>query len=223
MIAELHGRLLPASVWGAKAARLAVAAAAGLPVPPALCLDHSASLDAEDAVQQWLMIHRPSRVIVRSSDPHEDGTESAHAGRSTTIGSVLPDAGEVCAVVRRVMDAPDSALRHGGSVLIQQEVLVEWAGVSFSSRSQLVTEVGVQRDSVTSGQPPDYRITSNDASFELEAVRPAPLPGIWRLYKGLRELFPFELDFEWVAVAGAVLLVQVRPVTAALNTGSDGA
>jgi hypothetical protein len=228
MIAELHGRQLPQSVWGAKAARLATAAAAGLPVPPALCLDHSSIGGAEDVVRHWLEVHQPAQVIVRSSDLHEDSTDSAHAGRSTTIGSVSPEADEVCSVVRALIDAPESSLRSGGAVLIQQQVPVDWAGVTFSSQSRLITEVGTHRDSVTSGKPPAYRIRSNGAVFDLESDLPAPLPSyllpaLWRLYESLRQLFPFELDFEWAATAGAVLLVQVRPVTVAVNPGLEHA
>ncbi|MFD0438769.1 PEP/pyruvate-binding domain-containing protein [Streptomyces chartreusis] len=132
------GSELPRIV-GSKAANLARAAGAGLPVLPGFVIPHRTGGDVVDMValrRAWQELSdggtRP--LVVRSSSPQEDTEESSLAGR---FDSVLDVRGwrDFLAAVQRVLD---SAERPDGStapmaVLVQPMLAARVGGVMFGA------------------------------------------------------------------------------------------
>ncbi len=134
--------------FGGKAAQLAAAAAAGLPVPPAVALsaelvaaiaatDRGALEELHDAVSS---VRAP--YAVRSSAIGEDSEQASFAGQHLTVLGVVPE--RVAAAVRKVFASAGSevavayrrrlGIEEGArtGVLVQQMVAAEVAGVLFT-------------------------------------------------------------------------------------------
>ncbi|MFJ7072511.1 PEP/pyruvate-binding domain-containing protein [Streptomyces sp. NPDC098781] len=129
------GTALP-RIMGSKAANLARAARAGLPVLPGFVIPHQARGDTIALRRAWDELSdggsRP--LVVRSSSPQEDTEESSLAGQ---FASVLDVRGwrDFLTAVQTVLD---SARRSDGStapmaVLVQPMLVAEVGGVMFGA------------------------------------------------------------------------------------------
>ena len=222
MIRELHAAPLDAVRWGSKTSRLSEVAHYGLsPVPPALvlsCTERTVNPEhLRTYLAEWVDAERPAVVIVRSSTLGEDSMTSSKAGSSLTIADVPPRVGAIEeAVTRCVRTCTD--LR---SVMIQTQLAVRAAGVTFASETGTETEVGAGRDTVTSGAPVEATIRDVNGLITLSGPIDLPLLRIRDLIdvvaRRLREHFRFDVDIEWAYREGALHVLQVRPVTRGLT------
>jgi phosphoenolpyruvate synthase/pyruvate phosphate dikinase len=231
VLSELAAGELSAREWGQKAARLSTAARAGLAVPPALCVQAAAVTGMTSAVAAWLGCHRPEQVVVRTSSAGEDTTEHAFAGRTLTRLGVPADPEAIHSVVLEdvlaAVDAPSptgAVSGRGVSVIVQQQVRAELAGVAFSTAGGLTAEFSrVDTAAVTSGAAPQGWLERRDRTATAGGVL-APVMGLaeslTRTCTQLRSLFGFDVDVEWAWIAGAVIVLQVRPITADLGSRS---
>lgn len=233
MLIELAAVELSAREWGHKAARLSTAARAGFAVPPALCVQAAAVAGMTSAVRAWLGCCRPEQVVVRTSSAREDLTRQAFAGRSVTRLGVPADPEAIRSVVLDDVLAAAGALSPigaasglGGSVIVQQQVRAEWAGVAFSTAGGLTAEFSrVDTAAVTSGSVPQGWLERRGPTATAGGVL-APVMGLAeslaRTCGQLRSLFRFDVDVEWAWIAGAVIVLQVRPITADLGSRGPG-
>jgi len=239
-LADAHSR----AVGGAKAAALARAHRAGMPVLPgfvlapdaALALAHGGADDIISAVRQaWTdLTQRGSRsLVVRSSSTVEDGVDSSMAGR---FRSVLDVRGwdRFVEAVREVVasgEAVSESLPTGGvmAVLVQPYLEPEAGGVMFGAdpvsgrRDRYVIAavpggphqlVGGEVDGVT------LTLTTRGKVVESTGTLPAVdsnIRALARLQKRARAVFGGPQDVEWAVFNGSVVLLQSRPITA---TGS---
>ena len=137
--AELARR---ADVVGAKAAALARARAAGIPVLPGFVRDDGwdpgvgrptprHALDAEALHDAWRALSDAGRLplVVRSSSTVEDGGSQSMAGLFTSVLDVRG--------WERFLDAVDEVVRSGGdapiAVLVQPFLEPAWGGVLFGA------------------------------------------------------------------------------------------
>jgi rifampicin phosphotransferase len=220
LFSELSAADMAAEEWGYKAARLNMAARLGFAVPPALCVRMTAAATARSAVAAWLAAHQPAAVVVRTSSAREDTPGQTFAGRSLTRLNVAPDADAVHRVI--VGDIlPAASVSAGLSVILQQQVPAEIAGVAFCTAAGLTAEFSrAGTDVITAGGLPQGRLEQgggvSTATGEL-----APFMDLGRALSHtcsrLRDAFGFDVDVEWAWLAGALVVLQVRPVTAALT------
>src|SRR6266508_1305747 len=147
-------RALDAAVAGVKAANLARAAAAGLPVLPGFVLTTTAGATLEAgtasgelegevrAAWQWLSDDGRRRLVVRSSSVAEDGAASSMAGRFVSVLGVVGWSGFRAAVGQVLASARTGRSPEVGSaatadraaptaVLVQPELDPAAAGVLF--------------------------------------------------------------------------------------------
>jgi pyruvate,water dikinase len=134
--------------FGGKAAPLATALRAGLPVPPGLALDADFTEAVAAADPEHIQRLRralgalPGPWAVRSSGLDEDGTVASFAGiHHTALGVESPDAvvDAVGAIWRSAYSSAASAYRarrgvHGRArmaVVVQHMLQPEWSGVRF--------------------------------------------------------------------------------------------
>jgi len=143
-----HSDAGDASLAGAKAANLAIAQRAGLPVLPGMVLttawDHSGWShpsrlhDGEDspAWAAWRQMSDDGRrpVVVRSSSTNEDGGTSSMAGVFTSVLDV-PDPMSFVHAVDDVLASARSGLITGApmAVLVQPQLSPRWGGVLFGA------------------------------------------------------------------------------------------
>ncbi|MFF7263785.1 PEP/pyruvate-binding domain-containing protein [Streptomyces sp. NPDC008159] len=189
---------------GSKAAHLARAARAGLPVLPGFVLPpgfdvsagpsarhghrptHEDSIASVAVAQAWAELSRRGTrpLVVRSSSPREDTEESSLAGR---FDSVLDVRGweEFRAAVRTVRD---SARRSDGTdapmaVLVQPMLRARVGGVLFGADPvagrtdrMLVSAVRGGPDTLVSGEQPgtNYWLTARGRLLRTEAPEPPP-------------------------------------------------
>lgn len=143
MIADLHSNVLGYQRWGQKAARLNEVARLGLAtVPPALCIAGPAvgKLATREAIQRWLTVLHPARVVLRASSAAEDSPLTAMAGRSPTVLNCPPDADAVDRVLVGELLPRAKELDAGSSVLIQCQVEAIAGGVAFGSSRHIVAD-----------------------------------------------------------------------------------
>jgi phosphohistidine swiveling domain-containing protein len=242
------GAATDGSLVGAKAANLARARRAGLPVLPGAVLttawdhrgwSHPSRFDRPSPARDaWRALTeggtRP--VVVRSSSTNEDGGASSMAGVFTSVLDVTGWTGFVDAV-DRVLDSGRLADVHGAlmAVLVQPQLAPRWGGVLFgadpvSGRTDrlLVSAVEGGPDTLVSGLDdgwtavlsPRGRILENRGAGDL------PLPGsvlraLAKLAARAAAAFGGPQDIEWaVDHDGTVWLLQSRPITT--PTGKPG-
>ena len=223
---------------GSKAAQLARAGRAGLPVVPGMIITTPAiarlqaglfDLDALDALlgDIWRSFGGPHRsVIVRSSSVIEDTADSSMAGRFTTVLDVagvaeLRDAVEV--VARRVPEGVDNAM----AVLVQPMVRARFGGVAFSADPTtgdtgrvVVAAVRGGPDQLVSGAVTGahYVLTRRGAVRSqrdpVEGLARGDLRRVARLAACTTTLGGWPQDIEWaIDHDGSLLLLQSRPIT----------
>jgi len=137
-----------ASLTGAKAANLAIAQRAGLPVLPGMVLTtawdhtgwwHPSRLHDGGDSSAWTAWHQMSEdgrrpVVVRSSSTNEDGGTSSMAGVFTSVLNVSDRMSFVHAV-DEVLASAHSGLIAGApmAVLVQPQLSPRWGGVLFGA------------------------------------------------------------------------------------------
>ncbi|MFI9765443.1 PEP/pyruvate-binding domain-containing protein [Streptomyces sp. NPDC052415] len=227
---------------GSKAANLARAAGAGLPVLPGFVILSGAEDDPRSLRRAWHTLSdggsRP--LVVRSSSPQEDTEESSLAGR---FASVLDVRGwqDFRAAVRTVLDS--ARLADGSiapmAVLVQPMLTARVGGVLFEADPvggradrMLVSAVRGGPDSLVSGAQAgtDYWLSGRGRVLRTEpAEAEAPLTRgelfrLARLARQARRVFggPQDIEFGFDA-EGRLWLFQSRPITAMAGRPARGA
>lgn len=227
-----------ADVAGAKAASLARARAAGLPVLPgfvitvdgarALVTGRAHAADAFVIHEAWRLLSEDGRVslVVRSSSSHEDGASQSMAGMFTSILDVRGWS--------RFLEAVHEVARSGGdapiAVLVQPFLQPAWGGVLFGAdpvtgRSDRLVLAAVPGgpDRLVSGQVDGVHLTLSPRGRLREASEDTPpalrsrrvLRALARLARRAHSTFGGPQDIEWaVEPNGHLVLLQSRPITA---------
>ncbi|WP_405566210.1 PEP-utilizing enzyme [Streptomyces phaeochromogenes] len=233
---------------GSKAANLARAALAGLPVLPGFVVPYDdwsghgdlEGLEGPRRAWQELSADGTRPLVVRSSSPQEDTQESSLAGQ---FASVLDVQGwhEFRAAVRTVLD---SAHRPDGTVapmavLVQPMLAARVGGVMFGADPvegrtdrMLVSAVRGGPDSLVSGEQPgtNYWLSRWGRLLRTEPDDPEGLLGadglrrLARLARQASGVFggPQDIEFGFDA-SGQLWLFQSRPITAMAARPARGA
>lgn len=216
---------------GAKAVNLGRLVRAGLPVPPAFCVDESVAAD-DPAIAAAYQALGGGAVAVRSSAVGEDGATSAAAGvyqsrlgvhglheLTAAIGDVRGSVGGSVARTYRPGIAPPMA------VIVQSYVEADIAGVVFtrdpgdeSGRSLAVAANRGPATIVVGGAAAD-RLRVDRLTRRVIASPAAPcltadqLHDLTALTLRVEELFGEPCDVEWASAGGQFWLLQARPIT----------
>jgi phosphohistidine swiveling domain-containing protein len=225
------------ALTGAKAASLALARHAGLPVLDGFVVSSTAAEAWRDsgAAPPWLvpslraawerLSGGDTPVVVRSSSPHEDTRTSSMAGQFRSVLDVR-DWDGVLAAVREVIDSGDGAPM---AVLVQPFVRPAWGGVLFGAdpvtghRDRLVVAaVPGGPDKLVSGAVTGGQFSLSGHGRVLDATDAVP-PRLLRrrvrrvlvrLARATARLFGQPQDIEWaIEPDGRLLLLQSRPIT----------
>ena len=225
-------------VAGAKAAALARALAAGLPVLPGFVIttlgarvlaggrpsrSHATAL--HDA---WSHLSDTGRrpLVVRSSSTVEDGGSQSMAGLFTSVLDVRG--------WEHFLDAVDEVVGSGGdapiAVLVQPFLQPPWGGVMFGadpvtghSDRLVVAAVPGGPDRLVSGEVDGVQLTLSTRGRMRAAAPDVPAPlrrrrtrrRLARLARRAADLFGGPQDIEWALDAhGQVVMLQSRPITA---------
>ncbi|HZA00416.1 MAG TPA: PEP/pyruvate-binding domain-containing protein [Acidimicrobiales bacterium] len=228
------------SVVGAKAAALAVARRAGLPVLDGFVIPVGGAADVAgvsasrlpdgtaDALRTaWRRLAPAGQpVVVRSSSPHEDTTTSSMAGQFRSVLDVRDWPGLVAAVGEVVASAGGGPM----AVLVQPFVRPRLGGVLFGAdpvtgRTDrlVVSAVPGGPDRLVSGEVDGTQLTLSPGG---RLVDGAPAPGagdvaartlrrrLARLARDTARTFDGPQDIEWAVLEdGQLLLLQSRPIT----------
>lgn len=222
-------------VAGAKAAALARARAAGLPVLDGFVVSAAAAAAsgdgslpdalAGDLRAAWRRVAPAGRpVIVRSSSPHEDTESSSMAGHFRSILDVTG----WDELVDAVRDVVTSAEGDPMAVLVQPLLQPAWGGVMFGadpvtglSDRLLVSAVPGGPDRLVSGavsgaqmalSPRGRLLDGSDLDPELRAR--STRRALVRLARAAADLFGGPQDIEWaIGHDGHLVLLQARPIT----------
>jgi phosphohistidine swiveling domain-containing protein len=237
------GRAADPSLTGAKAANLAVARRAGLPVLPGMVLttawdragwSHPSRTDDGDSPAwiAWRLMSDQGRrpVVVRSSSTIEDGGTSSMAGVFTSVLDVTGWASFVHAV-DEVLASARRGLTPGASmaVLVQPQLTPRWGGVLFgadpvSGRTDrlLVSACEGGPDRLVSGLADGWtavlsrrgRVLATEAADGAPRPPAAALRTLAGLAKRAAATFGGPQDTEWaIDRDGTVWLLQSRPIT----------
>ncbi|MEV7884859.1 PEP/pyruvate-binding domain-containing protein [Streptomyces sp. NPDC002817] len=227
---------------GSKAANLARAAGAGLPVLPGFVIPYQGGDDPVALRRAWQELSdggaRP--LVVRSSSPQEDTEESSLAGQ---FASVLDVRGwqDFRTAVRTVLD---SAVRPDGAtapmaVLVQPMLAARVGGVMFGADPvegrtdrMLVSAVRGGPDTLVSGEQAgtNYwlsgrgRLLRTEPSEAGALLTRSELARLARLARRARQIFggPQDIEFGFDG-DGRLWLFQSRPITAMAARPPHGA
>jgi pyruvate,water dikinase len=226
---------------GAKAANLARAARAGMPIIPGFVLTTAGVATgledpaiADALLGAWTAASEggTNALVVRSSSTIEDATASSMAGQFTSVVGVRTWSSFLDAV-RRVIDSA----RLGGAssaglpmaVLVQRELDATVSGVMFSvdpvmanARHVVVEAVRGNPDRLVGGRATAAHFVLSRRGRLLESVRAGDLRlarrqrrALARLAGRARRAFGRAQDIEWaIDGTGRLWLLQSRPVTA---------
>ena len=229
------------SLVGAKAANLALARAAGLPVLPGVVLstawDHhgwshpSRPERAVPARRAWEAVSaRGTRpVVVRSSSTNEDGGSSSMAGVFASVLDVVAWPDFMAAVDDVLASGERAALPDARmAVLVQPLLAPRWGGVLFGAdpitgRTDrlLVSAVEGGPDSLVSGRDggwtavlsPRGRVLDHQDGGRFPLPR-ASVRALAALARRVAAAFGGPQDIEWALDAdGTLWLLQSRPIT----------
>ncbi|WP_431044372.1 PEP/pyruvate-binding domain-containing protein [Streptomyces sp. P1-3] len=230
---------------GAKAAHLARAAHAGLPVLPGFVIPYGADGDAPAVHRAWRELSADSAhgLVVRSSSAHEDTQDSSMAGQFTSVLDVRGWEAFRAAVrtvlgsARRSGDDPPAPM----AVLVQRMLSATAGGVLFGADPvegrddrMLVSAVRGGPDTLVSGEQSgtNYHLTRLGRLLRTEPPEPGADPVLGRgelhrlarLARQARQLFGGPQDIEFAFDGdGKLWLLQSRPITAMAARPARGA
>jgi len=233
VVALDDSRALDPALVGAKAAALARATQAGLPVLPGFVLTTAADrVSARPAVEAaWRAMGGESRaLVVRSSSTIEDGGTSSMAGMFTSVLDVVGwDSFDeaVHTVLGSAKALPDIEMAPL-AVLVQPQLRPRLGGVLFGAdpvtgrRDRLVAAVVEGGpDKLVSGLVDGAQYVLSPSGRVLEVERPVTGMGkaerraLAGLAAQVAELFGAAQDVEWaIEEDGSLRLLQSRPITA---------
>jgi phosphohistidine swiveling domain-containing protein len=243
-----HADAGDATLTGAKAANLAIAQRAGLPVLPGMVLttawDHrgwshpSRPHGGDGPVwRAWRQMSDDGRrpVVVRSSSTNEDGVTSSMAGVFTSVLDVT-DSFSFVRAVDDVLASARSRLIPAATmaVLVQPQLSPRWGGVLFgadpiSGRNDrlLLSACEGRPDRLVSGLDagwtailsPRGRVAEAEPADRALGIPRAALRRLARLAKRAAAAFGGPQDIEWaIDHDGSVWLLQSRPITTVTGT-----
>jgi pyruvate,water dikinase len=218
---------LDAARVGRKAADLAAARAAGLPVAPGVVLTADwSSHDDSTALQVWRIIsHDGARpLVVRPSPTGRDRRPTAGTGAVEAATVVHDGSGLLAALTTLRADDPCTP------VLVQPHVPATWRGALFADdanggwRARPVV-VAAPHDSPEWTAELDHAGRVRDVLSAHVAGPPAQLLArLARLADKVATAFDGPHDLDWVAADdGRLQLLRVRPVVRLHATATDGA
>jgi pyruvate,water dikinase len=241
---------LEADLVGAKAANLATATAAGLPVLPGFVITTRAPRrvglvlrgafgDALRAAWASLSEDGSRPLIVRSSSTTEDGESSSMAGMFESIADVR-DYKSFIAAVERVLRSARTALAAGKpapmGVLVQPMLDPRAGGIMFgldpvTGRADRLTVVAIEGgpEPLVSGRAEGHEYSLSSTGRIIRKGRSSPRLLSFRDRRALVELahraatrFGGPQDIEWcIDHDGSLVMFQTRPVTA-IGTRTTG-
>ncbi|MBK9179420.1 MAG: hypothetical protein IPM45_07535 [Acidimicrobiales bacterium] len=230
-----------AAAVGAKAANLARATSAGLPVLPGfvLCAGHAPGHDLSEEVldalrSAWLHLDGDSSaLVVRSSSTAEDIATSSMAGQFRSVTGVRgwPAFLVAVATVLASAERPGGATARPMGVLVQPHLDVVCGGVLFGldpvrgDRRHIVIEaVAGQPEELVSGRAIASRfvttrrgrLLSLDRGGDGPRLDRATLRALAALARRAERVFGSPQDVEWgIDGDGRLWMLQSRPITAA--------
>jgi phosphohistidine swiveling domain-containing protein len=226
-----------AALTGAKAAALAKATLAGLPVLPGMVLTttatHARRLPTAELRRAWArMSHEGTRsLVVRSSSTAEDGSTSSMAGQFTSVLDVRGWPAFLDAVHEVVESGTQAAVGDGMAVLVQPFLDPVFGGVLFgadplTARLDRVVVAAVHGGPhrLVHGQvsgdrwtlTPHGRVVAHDGGPEVEVVDLGyrPRRKLAGLARRAAALLGGPQDIEWAFDRSRKLwLLQSRPIT----------
>ncbi|MFI9148975.1 PEP/pyruvate-binding domain-containing protein [Streptomyces sp. NPDC053367] len=228
---------------GSKAANLARAARAGLPVLPGFVIPAGVPDDSPALREAWRELSEDGTrpLVVRSSSAQEDTGESSQAGRFDSVLDVrgLDDFRTAVRAVRASAELPDGTTAPM-AVLVQPMLAARVGGVMFGADPvagrtdrMLVSAVSGGPDTLVSGVrtgtdhwlSPRGRLLRADPPSEGGAVLGrAELSRLARLARRARRVFGGPQDIEFgFDEDGRLWLFQSRPITAMAAPPARGA
>ncbi|MFJ8060202.1 PEP/pyruvate-binding domain-containing protein [Streptomyces sp. NPDC096142] len=222
---------------GSKAANLARAARAGLPVLPGFVIPEGAGEDPAGLRRAWQDLSdsgaRP--LVVRSSSPQEDTQQSSLAGQFASVLDVRgwPDFGTAVRTVRDSAHLPDGSVAPM-AVLVQPMLRARVGGVLFGADPvegrtdrMLVSAVRGGPDRLVGGEQAGTTywlsrrgrlLRTGEPTAEAVLTR-SELRQLARLARRARQVFggPQDIEFgftEGEVGSGRLWLFQSRPITA---------
>jgi phosphohistidine swiveling domain-containing protein len=227
------------TLTGAKAAALARAAVAGLPVLPGFVLTTAAGTATETTTQElaegwrWLSEDGERSVVVRSSSTVEDGRASSMAGMFTSVLDVRGWPAFLAAVETVLSSTAISPGIESApmAVLVQPHVRARVGGVLFGAdpvsgrTDRLVVAADATPDRVVGGQFRATHLLLSPRGRRLEADGDVPglgrqeLRDLARLAARAAAVFGGPQDIEWAFDgSGSLYLLQSRPITTRVVT-----
>ncbi|MFJ3421191.1 PEP/pyruvate-binding domain-containing protein [Streptomyces sp. NPDC086082] len=231
---------------GSKAANLARAARAGLPVLPGFVIPEGASEDTAGLRHAWADLSDSGALplVVRSSSPQEDTQQSSLAGQFASVLDVLgwPDFRTAVRTVRDSAHRPDGSVAPM-AVLVQPMLRARVGGVLFGADPvegradrMLVSAVRGGPDRLVSGEQAgtNYWLNRRGRLLRTEPptaealLTPSELRQLARLARRARQVFGGPQDIEFGFTGGEVgggrlWLFQSRPITAMAARPARGA
>jgi len=230
---------------GGKASRLASLIGAGMPVPSGFVVRGKA-IEAWRSTGVWpaslrerIVRHHAklaaSRVAVRSSGSNEDGADKSYAGVFESILDVRPE--KLLEAIESVAGSLSSGRAQAysnsrsetGSIVVQQMVPAEYAGVLFTEHPgesgaaaiELVAGLG---DGLVSGRvaPLSFRFGRLSGQPLETRQPPIDLAPLLELGRKIEELFGKPQDIEWAFARGRFSILQARDITRRCSDSADG-
>ncbi|MFJ2885852.1 PEP/pyruvate-binding domain-containing protein [Streptomyces sp. NPDC087305] len=231
---------------GSKAANLARAARAGLPVLPGFVIPEGASEDPAELRLAWQDLSDSGALplVIRSSSPQEDTQQSSLAGQFASVLDVLgwSDFRTAVRTVRDSAHLPDGSVAPM-AVLVQPMLRARVGGVLFGADPvegrtdrMLVSAVRGGPDRLVSGEQAgtNYWLSRRGRLLRTEPptaealLTPSELRQLARLARRARQVFGGPQDIEFGFTGGEVgggrlWLFQSRPITAMAVRPARGA
>ncbi|MBB5960731.1 pyruvate,water dikinase [Saccharothrix tamanrassetensis] len=234
-VSTLHDSIEPRDA-GQKAARLAVLARAGFPVPDGFVITTEAfqvsrggsripTPEVADAVRAALTTLGAASLAVRSSSVDEDLDTESRAGAYTTVLNVTDAEATLEAVGRCWASAGAGDAARPMAVLVQPMVPAVAAGVAFTAdpvtgeRDAVVIEaVRGLADGLVSGtvSPEEWRARPGDAparTLDKQVLTDEQAAQVADLARRVARTSGAPQDVEWALSADGVVLLQARRIT----------